>query len=179
MARFAKPVTIESKRGVEEAAAVLRPVTRLPLERGNKGAVFVGKVEHDGGRIWFHRRRDLRPPARSLKFRLVPTAEGCRLDGELSVTAPLRIFVLSYLLFCCIGGPVFAVCSYLHGGSLWLVLRYLLQAAVGGLIFVYGYTGLAILVSRGPERLGLKVLRHLLADDLSTAVTLDLLTLSR
>ena len=79
IARFPKPVHMESKRSVEEATSVLQGLTRSFFARGNREALFVGNVTRDGGRVWFHRRQTLTSPARSLRFRLVPNETGCKL----------------------------------------------------------------------------------------------------
>ena len=179
-ARFAKTVEISGGRPVSECEASLSKLTRPPFTlRGWRARPFVGQVQSGNGRLWFSRRNGLSTSARNLKFRLTATESGCRLDGELVPVLSLRIFTGFYLIFCFTVSPALAIGSLMHGGSYLYVARLMLQGPLLGIAFLYGYTAFAVWVGKRAEALGLKVIKHIMADEESAAVVVDLLSSSR
>ena len=178
--RFAKTVEITGNRSVNECEVALSEISRSHLSlRGWRGRPFVGKVGSAQGKLWFSRRNGLSTAARTLKFRLTATESGCRLEGVLAPTLPIRIFTGFNLVFCLIMSPAMAIGSWMHGGSYAYVIRLALQGPILGIAFMYGYTAFAVWVGGRAEALGLKIIRHVMADEQSAAVAIDLLSSSR
>ena len=179
LASYKKPVEIDSPRSLEECESALGRVTRPPFtfDRAAKARPFVGQIRGARGKMWLSRRAGLSTSARTLSFSLNPHEGGCRLIGELAVTAPLRSFTGFYLIFCIVMSVVFVIESVSHAQKInWLYELWLLLRGIGfGFLFMYGYNGFCVLVGRYAEQRGLKLIKHLMASETAEAVVLDLL----
>ena len=179
LASYKKPVEIDSPRSLAECENALGRITRPPFTFGRdvKARPFVGQICGARGKMWFFRRAGLSMSARTLSFSLNPNEGGCRLIGELAVTAPLRWFTGLYLIFCIVMSVVFVIGSISHAQKIsWLYELWLLLRGVGfGFLFMYGYNGFCVLVGRHAEQRGLKLIKHLMASETAEAVVVDLL----
>lgn len=170
---FEKKIDMTSRRAMADVEHDLM-VLAQPSVFGGGGKIFVGRVRGGVGRLWFYISPASPIPARSLKFRLVPMDVGCRLVGSLSLIVPLRLFAGSYFLFC----VLFPLWIMIHA-----IARYAFQAlhvveflgpVLFGAVFFVGYCGMAVRLGRRQENLGLKMIRHTIADETSAALIADL-----
>ncbi len=172
--RFPKPVEIASDRlavdCAESLSSVIAESGRLEHKKPYRGYVSAG-----GGEVRQRTYMFAILPVRNLVFELEPLAHGCRLIGKLELRKAILYPVGIYLTLC--------LCAEAWG---------LLEFAMHGVDFVgfvagpiisvamiYGWTFMAVRLNSRQEDQMVKALKHVMANDESAAVAVDLLSSSR
>ena len=178
---FEKRVDLHGRRSLDESRDALRQITSKPFRK--KDRLFVGELsdarDESTGRLWLRQRVGLVTPSRALHFTLRREGEGCRLTGRLILVRPLQYFIGLHWLFCFVAWPVNVISAVKHHVTDTRTLVVLLLGPVAGVLLLYAYGWFAIFVSRRAEIVAVKIIRNVISDESSAAVTLDLLSSSR
>jgi len=170
-----KKVSISGHRPLLECQEALQAMTRPAFSLRQRNRAFVGWVQDGEGKIWFSRKRGFSQSARSLRFRLVPDVVGCRLEGELVPVLPLQIFLLAYIVFCLGMTGWLIIESITHRTFTGRTALRIVASPVVSILFGWGYATVATWFGSSGERLGLKLIEHVMPSEQSAAVALDLL----
>jgi len=114
-------------------------------------------------------------PARILTFELTPSTSGCSLNGRLKLRNIIRWPVAVYLSFC-IGGEFWGALQEAIHRKFELV--YLLGPIIS-FAMIFGWTFFVVRLNRQPEDQMIKALKHVLSDEQTASVVIDLLSSSR
>ncbi len=164
-ARYPRWVDLRSTRSPEECAASLSLLTRRRSNRKVAGRPLVGQVHELAGRVRFSL-SSFAYPSRVLAFELIPQADGGTvLRGELAVMLPIRCFSGIYFALAVLCAPYFLVSSLRQHNELGFSLFQGFITLFMGTVFMFGYNGLCVWISRHIDFVTVSLVREAISKE--------------